>query len=166
MTKRYEVFLRRAARRTSPTKKMLRIWFETDIAFATIRFPTPVQRNRLPEPEHFLWGHVRIDPLRPKIEATKQLGVQPATIVARLIASADSCRETETTIRVLEGLGDIKPGRLGASENVWNLGDGWSPSTIGGVPNRALGCGSDGSGDRNWKCRDPTRQTHCEPASN
>ena len=50
-------------------------------------------------------GAVRIDPLRPKIEAAKQLGVQPTTVVARLIASADSCREPETTIRVLEGSG-------------------------------------------------------------
>jgi hypothetical protein len=48
---------------------------------------------------------VRIDPRRPKIEAAKQLGVQPTTIIARLIASADSWRETETTIRVLEGSG-------------------------------------------------------------
>jgi hypothetical protein len=123
MTKRYEMFLRRAARRTSPTKTMLGIWFETDIVFATIRVPTPVQRNQLPQPERFLWGHVRIDPLRPKIEVAKQVGVQPTTIVATLIANADSCRETETRMRVLEGLSDIKPGRPGVSENVWNRGD-------------------------------------------
>jgi hypothetical protein len=106
----------------------------------------PVQRNRLREPERFLWGHVRIDQLRPKIEAGKQVGVQPTTIVARLIANADSCRETETAIRVFEGLADIKPGRPGPSENVWKLGDDWSPSTIEAVPNGGLGCGSDGSG--------------------
>jgi hypothetical protein len=97
---------------------MLRIWLETDIVFPTIRAPDALTKERLPERGRFLWGHVRIDPMRPKINGAEAAARSAHHDRREAHRERGLMSRTETTIRLARGRRDIKRGRPGASERL------------------------------------------------